>query len=417
MRHSTVVGDCLTHPMDGNCVSAGPCRLRHKAHDRGLRVRGGATVLVGLMGWLAVGCSTNTATPAQPVVSDAADPSSSEPETTTSPPSVPPATSRSTTPTTTDPPGPPVYDPQRLGDVLDLASFVLTVTVDNTNSGQLAENITTLGYVQEPISMYRLATFSGSTDTTRKYLVDGRTYEENQFGDWYLYEVGSRAAPAPSANIEFRSSILAGVLTAQLVGQEDFAGLPANHFVFNETNTSSFSYYTPENPSPAVEGDFFLAQEGNYVLYAHSKESSPGRVYEVTEAMSFIGQVGEITLPDDMAPMSQALDVGVDLTSVLPPGSALSELLRYTSGIGIDYYTYVTSLKNNDEFINFYRTMPPTNGWTVAHIGHITPHLEPTNCESRNECVILQNGGEQVVVSFAGTIMLEYDREHVFSPL
>ena len=118
-----------------------------------------------------------------------------------------------------------------------------------------------------------------------------------------------------------------------------------------------------------------------------------------------------------MAPMSQALDVGLGLLSVLPPGSALSGMLRYENGIGVDYYTYVAAVGNNGEFINFYRTMPPTAGWTVAHIGHITPHLEPTNCETRNECVILQNGGDQVVVSFAGTITLEYDREHIFAPV
>ena len=119
------------------------------------------------------------------------------------------------------------------------------------------------------------------------------------------------ATAAPATSAAATTSVLAGVLTAQLVGQEDFGGLRANHFVFNETNTRSFASYTPENPSPTVEGDFYLAQEGNYVLYAHSKETSPGRSYEVTEAMSFIGQLGETTLPDDMAPMSQALDVGL----------------------------------------------------------------------------------------------------------
>ena len=375
-------------------------------------------VSIGLVGLVLASCgpsdagsSTSAAGPAS--TGTATDQSSGETSAAAT------STASSTTsaaPTTTVAPGPPVYDPQRLGDNLDLASFVLTVTVDNTNNGQLAQNITTLGYTKEPLGMYRLATFSGTTDRTRRYLVNGRTYDENNFGDWYLYEAGSRAAPEPTDNVELRSSILSGVLTAQLVGQEEFAGLPANHFVFNETNTTNFSYYTPENPSPAVEGDFYLAQDGNYVLYAHSKESSPGRTYEVTEAMSFVGQVGAITLPDDMAPMSQALDVGVGLASLLPPGSALSGLLRYTNGIGVDYYTYTTPMKGED-VLNFYRTMPPTNGWTVTHIGHITPHLEAINCETRFECVILQNGGEQVVVSVAGSITVEYDHRHVFSPL
>lgn len=377
---------------------------------------------VAMLGLLLASCggtensSTNTAGGTPSTSSTAADAAADA----TTAPSTAQLPTAATLPTTTLPPGPPTYDPQHLGDNLDLASFVLTTTVDNTNNGQLVENITSIGYTKEPIAMYRLTTFDydgGSGDGTRNYLVDGRSYDEDQLGSWRLFEAGSRAAPDPTKNIELRSSILAGVLTAQLVGQEDFAGVPANHFVFDETNTSSFSYYTPEKPSPTVEGDFYLAQDGNYVLYAHSKESSPGRVYEVTESMSFIGLVGEITLPDDMAPMSQALDLGAGLASLLPPGSALSGMLRYAGGIGIDYYTFTTPAKSNDDVLNFYRTMLPTNGWGVTHIGHIALHLEPINCETRNECVILQNGGEQVVVSFASTILLEYDRQHVFSPL
>ena len=246
---------------------------------------------------------------------------------------------------------------------------------------------------------------------------DGRTYQENNFGDWYLYEADSRSAPDPANNSELRSSILSGVLTAQLVGQEDFAGLPANHFVFNETNTASFSSYTPENPSPTVEGDFYLAQDGNYVLYAHSKESSPGRVYEVTESLSFIGLVNPITLPDDMAPMAQALDVGVSLASLL---TARLRTVQHGALLERDRRGLLRVHNDSEEERRDAGVL--SNDATHqrlerAHIGHISVHQEPTNCEIRNECVILQNGGEQVVVSFAGTITLEYDHEHVFSPL
>ncbi|MEO7398306.1 MAG: hypothetical protein ABIW84_07070 [Ilumatobacteraceae bacterium] len=87
--------------------------------------------------------------------------------------------------------------------------------------------------------------------------------------------------------------------------------------MFDETDLARYSSYTPENPSPAVEGDFFLAHDG---------------------------------------------------------------------------------------------------GWTVTHIGHISAHLEQINCETDVECVILSNGGEQIVVSFRGGITLEYDHRHIFSP-
>ena len=83
---------------------------------------------------------------------------------------------------------------------------------------------------------FEVIPFDGTADGLRKYFVDGRSYEENQFGDWYLYEAGNAAAPDYSNRLDLRSGTLAGVLTAELVGLEDFAGIAANHFVFDETD-------------------------------------------------------------------------------------------------------------------------------------------------------------------------------------
>jgi len=317
------------------------------------------------------------------------------------------------------PAGPPVFDPRTLGDNRALPSLVLTVTVANTNGGQLNETVTTTGFIKEPLSAYELATYSyaGTTDGLRRYLVNGRSYEENQFGDWYLFEAGSRAAPDYSDGLDLRAGTLAGVLTADFAGEAELAGIAANHFVFDETDLANYSAYSPDNPSPTVGGDFYLAREGNYILATHSKESSPGRTYEVTEALSSIGQVGEIALPAELAPMTQALDLGVELAGLLPPGAALSAMVRYRNGIGVDYYTYRASVGTNDELLAFYRALPPTNGWSVSHIGHVKPHLEKINCETSVDCVIMRNGGEQIVVSFGGTITIEHDHQHVFSPV
>jgi hypothetical protein len=394
-----------------NSLGTAPCCRRDGSRRIWHVFRAGAMVGVALVGLLLASCSTDGTVSDQSPGAGSTGVSSTAQPTDTSPPP--------TTAGPTLPPGPPVFDPRTLGDNLRLPSFVLTVTVASTIFGQSNENITTTGFINDPISVYELATFSsgGTTDGTRSYLVDGRSYEEDQFGDWYLYEAGSSAAPAYPHHLDLRSGTLAGVASAQLVGQEDFAGVPANHFVFDETDLAGYSSYTPENPSPTVEGDFYLAQDGNYVLYTHSKESSPDQTYEVTEAVSSVGQVPAIALPADLAPMTQALDIGAGLGSLLPPGSSLSTMIRYTNGIGVDYYSYKTSVRTNDEFLNFFRALPPTNGWAVSHVGHITPHLEQINCETSVECVILNNGGEQLVVSFSGTITVEYDHEHVFTPL
>ncbi|MGB8860849.1 MAG: hypothetical protein WCC60_16435 [Ilumatobacteraceae bacterium] len=336
---------------------------------------------------------------------------------TASPPTVPATTAPTTAaPTSSVPAGPPTFDPDGLGDNRDLPSFVATVTVANTNSGQLSENSTTTGYIKDPFSAYELSTFSydGVTDGARTYFVDGRSYEENISGDWYINE--TEGAPNYLQGGQ-ATSALAGVASAQFIGVEQVDGVPANHFVFDETSMASYSAYSPSNPSPDVEGDFYLAVDGNYLLAAHYKETSPQRTYEVTETVSAIGQVTEISLPADLLPMKEAFDLGVELGSLVPPGGSLSEMIRYRSGIGVDYYTYSTATRNNAEFIDFYRNLPPTNGWTVTHIGHIRPHLEQIDCEVTFDCVIIKNGDSQIVLSFGGSVTLENDREHVFSPL
>jgi hypothetical protein len=381
-------------------------------------------ISVGVIGLLLASCGADGTSSDPTSVTESAAASSTTQPTETSPPRTTPPIATSppptTAPPTTVPSGPPVFDRQALGDNLTLPSFVLTITVANTNGGQLSENITTSGFIKDPVSAYELATFSydGTTDGLRRYLVGGRSYEENQFGDWYLFEAENPAIPGYTNKLDLRSGTLAGVLSARLADQGEFAGIPANHFVFDETDLASYASYSPENPSPAVEGDFYLAQDGNHVLYTHSKETSPDRIYEVTEELSSIGQVAEITLPAELAPMTQALDIGVDLGRLLPTGSSLRSMIRYQHGIGVDYYTYGTSVKTNEDFANFYRALPPTNGWTVSHVGHIRPHLEEVNCETDVECAILNSGGDQIVVSFVGvSITLEYDREHVFSAL
>ena len=392
-----------------------------------LTARRRAVFSTALVGLLLAGCASNDGLSGDATTSDTSTVAASSETSSTNPPTTT-STSMSTTtvmpvPTTTLPPttlpaGPPVFEAGKLGSNLTLPSFVLTVTVANTNGGQLSENVTTSGYVGAPLSTYELDEFrsAGIEGGTRHFNIDGRSYEENQFGDWYLDEAGSGGAAIRTDRLDLRSGIVAGLLTAEFDGPSEFAGVPADHFVFDETDLASFSSFTPERPSPAVSGELYLAQVGNYVLYAHSIETSPGRTYEVTEMLSMIAAVPPITLPPELAPMTQALDLGVQLGSLLPPGSTLESMIRYRNGIGLDSYKYRSSESNADKFLDFYRTLGPTNGWTVSHVGFIKPHLEPINCETGRECVILTNGGEQIVVALSGTITLEYDRRRVFSP-
>ncbi|MEO6122570.1 MAG: hypothetical protein ABIR32_02595 [Ilumatobacteraceae bacterium] len=332
---------------------------------------------------------------------------------TTTPPTASPITSP-TPPASTAPAGPPMFDPKLVGSNLTLANFIVTVTVGNTNDGHLNESVATSGYISDPLATFELATYSydGAADSARSFFIGERAYEETLTGDWYLDQTTN---PPSVDRLDLRSGIVGGVLTADFDGEAVIAGIPADHFVFDETDLAVFSSYSPEKPSPAVEGDFYLARDGNFVVAAHSKETSANHMYEVTEALSSIGELAAIALPDDLVPMDEVLDLGIELGGLLPPDSTLTTFTRYENGIGIDLYTYRTSVRSNEDFLSFFRSLPPTNGWTVTHIGHIGTHLQPVNCETAIDCVILTKGGEQIVVSYRGGINLEYDHEHVFS--
>lgn len=347
-------------------------------------------------------------------------------------PSITDAPATTATPTsaaTTTTVDPTIFDPNRVGDPLELSSFLLTIDLLQTTNGSVTKNTETIGYVKDPFSTSWLRDFGGDGSIdSRAYSIDGRYYDV--YDDWYLYERGSPATPS---GISYSLSTLmlatGAVVSANFVGEEEIGGVAVYHFTFDETNLSYYDPSVPPDPSNTftLEGDFYLSQVGHYVLYAHSNSTTLGEggfesTREITETLSLINQLPEITLPTDMLPMSEALDFGADFVALLPPGSSLSTMKRYggyqgSGALGIDYYTYFTPVRTNDEFIQFYTTLQPTNGWTVSHIGHISTHLHEVNCETLVECVLLKNGSEQVVLSFNGGIIAEFDHRDVFGPL
>ncbi len=316
---------------------------------------------------------------------------------------------------------PPVFDPRAIVDNSVLDSFILTINVKNTFDGDLTDVTTTIGYIKEPFSTYNLMEFPSSPGEARTYVIGGWSYYMGDIrGDWYLTKQPYESLPF-AANI-LSSGNMAWVLSALFVGQEEYEGVPAFHFTFDETNLDGYETNTEANPSPEVEGDFYLTQEGKYVLYSHSKSTNISgdfvSIYEVTEALSSINQLTEITLPADFLEMDPALELPQEQGLPLPTDTTLAGLIRYNSGgSGVDYYTYTTSVNSNDEFLDFYRNLPPTDGWTVSHIGKVSLHAE-FFCEFFQDCVIIYKGDAQVILYYnGGTITAEFDWKHRFSPL
>ena len=168
--------------------------------------------------------------------------------------------------------------------------------------------------------------------------------------------------------------------SARFVSQEDFHAIPANHFEFDQTDFTAYGI-PGENgyKIDTAQGDFYLAQDGNYVLYFHSKVT--GNVYlnredlnyvqgveEITKELSSINQLKEIALPVDYPALE------VDLGLPLPADTKLVSLDHYPPGQGGNIYSFKTSV-SNDEFLLFYKNLAPTNGApTVRSASCTRPH-------------------------------------------
>lgn len=372
------------------------------------RRRGTATLLIAVGLLLAACGNETTSSDASTVVG-----STVTPPTTANPTTIAAAPTSAAPTTAVDP---TVFHPSAIGDPLQLASFVLTVVESHSSNGAVNGRTSVTSYTKAPLSAsVEIAYDTG--DRSQEYIVAGRTYQNTNQGHWYLYEIESLAAPnilydvAPS-NALYRAS------TAVYLGEAEFAGLPAYHYTFDETNLDNFTSYTPERPSPEVEGDFYLAQQGNYLLYAHSRLVAAGEGYELideyTETMSSIYQLVEVRLPADMQPLQDALDLGLTLGVPMPADGKLDSMINYNDGgIGVYYYQYTSSWRNEAEFIAFYQGLAPTSGWTVTHIGQVK-NLD-VHCLDEN-CVIATNGDQQVIIYFDGSnLHVDLDREHRFS--
>jgi hypothetical protein len=312
-------------------------------------------------------------------------------------------------------PDPTIFDPTRLGDLLELSSFLLTLDEFHSNNGEVSTTVTTKGYTNEPRSAFRVSDF-GQYDLYKEYLVDGATLQRDHQNYWFIYAKASLAAPDILQDVNY-SDAVSGLISATYVGEESFGGIPSYHYTFNETNLYS---YDPDRPNIDGEGDFFLAKDGNYLLYAHSRMVVSGEggfelIDEFTETLSSVDALTEITLPDDMLPLKDALDLGTSLGIPMPADGAVDSMINYNQGgIGVYYYQFTSSWTNESEFIAFYQSLPPTNGWTVTHIGQVKNY--DAECLDGN-CVIINNADKQVILYFDGVnLHANYDREHQFSP-
>ncbi len=350
----------------------------------------------------AVGPATATSPPSPSTATAGAAPTPSPRPSAQAAPTDPPVPTSRPTPAPTATVWPPVFALWSLTDLRSLDAFVVKLNEKLTVNGRLNERTFTIGYIREPFSAYRWVEHRGGVEKT--YVLNDRTYELTSNGDWYI-----SAGATEGVFAQLDPAWGAGrLLEAQFADEGEYAGIPAYHFVL------------AGSPESQVQGEAYVAREGNYLLYSHAVETGPGSAaensYEVTYALSSSDPLTEITLPADMEDMPAAADLPFENGLPLPPGSAFWGMIRYAVGSGIDIYQISTPPISPEEFLNFYRDLPTTDGWTVTHVGHVSLHLE--DCEIILECVMLDNGHLQVVLLYTGArIRAEFDWPRRYSPL
>lgn len=298
---------------------------------------------------------------------------------------------------------PPVFDPATIGDNrTPIDSFILTRNQKTTYSGTADEIHTTVTFIKEP---FAASVVNNGTYSWADYWIDGISYNRSTSGDLYLY-IGTNLAAYDQSHFEreadmraYQNRPLSELLTgAVFVDERDFEGVPAYYFTLDETNVVGEVAGIYE--LSAAQGEIYLAQDGNFLLYFHLKLTgslypsdsdlgfTPAEV-EIAEELSSINQAPEVILPDDFA----ALDLELG-GAPLPPDTTFQGIIAYDDGRNYDIHIYSLPM-TFDKFLDYYRDLEPTNGWSVESIGVKDPrhHI----CDSE-DCVVLKKGGQKIIL-------------------
>ncbi len=203
--------------------------------------------------------------------------------------------------------------------------------------------------------------------------------------------------------------------SARFVSEEDYHGVQANHFVFDQNDLVPF---TPE-PGYKLEtftGNIYLTKDGNLPLHFDFKSTGniwwervkKGDNYETVYSpgsadwsidLGQINQVNSIDFPPD-APTQVSLQVDVPM----PQGCTLHDIMVFSGKPPYDYtFTCAQSL---EEIFTFYQQLQPPTGWSVNTVAQ----------QGNSRMAVLNKGAQLVILSIRyssvykeNTIDFQYD--------
>ncbi len=292
---------------------------------------------------------------------------------------------------------PPVYDPDAIGDNRLLDSFVLTITDDIVGGSADGNHSDSISYVKEPLAVSHTAHFSfsgsgGKLEEDSYYLIDGIMFtKDGQNGPPFYYYAHFLPLDEDvnfwlldAADLRQGNFPIYLLESADFVAQEDYQGIPANHFTFDESDLGGVGYV---GDIQKAQGDVYLAQGENILLYVHVKVTGSDASREFTAELTSVNQLTEVGLPADFPVFD------LDPAIPFPEGTIHWSVQAWQAGV--DFYdNFVPLTISNEDFLNFYRNLPPDSAWTLSEIGNVSDY---EICQDR-ECVTLTNGEAQVII-------------------
>ena len=296
---------------------------------------------------------------------------------------------------------PPVFDSAAIGDNRVLDSFILIITDNIVGGSADGDHSDLIGYIKEPLSASHTAYFSfagsgGNLEEDSYYLIDGIMFtKDGQNGPpFYYYAEFQPVADdvnywlLDAADMRQGSFPIYLIESAEFVAQEDYQGIPANHFSFDETDLGGVGYV---GDLQSGQGDIYLAQGDNYPVYIHFNVTGSEASREFTAELLTINQLAEIGLPADF-PVFE-LNPGIPF----PEGTILWSVQEGFEGDDSDWYDHFVPLEiSNQDFLDFYRNLPDDSAWKLEEIGNVSDFR---SCNAR-QCVTLINWRlSQVVIA------------------
>lgn len=322
-----------------------------------------------------------------------------------------PTSTLTPTPNPTATPDPAVFDPSTFGDIHDLDSFVVTYVWKDTEPDYLYDSETRYEYNSNPAGFHVSSKFQHPTNSSDDiyWLGEWSYSKDNLSGLWSV----SRATKEnfnefPLDSFDLRKTIsISNFNSATYLGIEQYQGIPAYHYTFDETNMIKIENWNVEK----VSGELFVSVEGRYPLHSYARfsvkyipmpgeiTSRAGGVYERTQDLVSFNQPVQISLPEDYP----NFDLNLDFP--LPDGSELRSV--YQDARGEISYAYVTPV-NEEEFRSFYSSFVSANGWSAS-----TPVAISGPAVWCDPCLTFSKGEQQLVLTFLDEIVSFVHKDYV----